>query len=145
VSHSSPPVPSDWGVFTRAVTVLTDGDSLVHDWYVADGEPELVLRTADAPEATALLPRLGDVLADRAAWHKRATDAVVTQFSEDDPTQAELDDAADDLVLTTVEVHPGGEVVLHLDDSCGEHFLDGYWPAVRFDQVGAVVVVTVEA
>ncbi|WP_043807795.1 hypothetical protein [Rhodococcus triatomae] len=145
MSHSSPPVRSDRGVFTRATTVLTTGDTLVHDWYVADGEPEFVLRTADAVEAAGLLPRLDAVLADGPGWHRRATDAVVTRFGDGDPEPAELDDAAHDLVLVTVEVHPGGEVVLHFDDSCGQHFVDGRWPAVRFDETGAVVDVTVEA
>jgi hypothetical protein len=145
VPHSSLPVPSDWGVFTRATTVLTDGDTLVHDWFTVDGEPELMLRATDSAEATALLPALGAFFADRAAWHRRATDAVVTRFGEGDPEPTELDDAADDLVLATVEVLPGREVVLHLDDSCGQHFPDGYWPAVRFDESGAVVDVTVEA
>jgi hypothetical protein len=35
--------------------------------------------------------------------------------------------------------------MLHLDDTCGEHFLDGYWPAVRFGTDGSIVGVTIEA
>jgi hypothetical protein len=70
---------------------------------------------------------------------------VVAELSETTPTADELADAERDLVLQTVEVLPEGDVVLHLDDSCGEHLLDGYWPAVRFDTNDAVKEVTVEA
>ena len=42
-------------------------------------------------------------------------------------------------------VRDDGAVVLHLEDGCGEHFMQGYWPAVRFDDDGDVVEVTVEA
>ncbi|MFD7311748.1 hypothetical protein [Promicromonospora sp. NPDC059942] len=142
-------VPSAWGELARATTTLTDGEILVHDWYAADtaadGGPELMLRATDPVEAAALLPRLAAFFADPAGWHRRATDAVVAELSERTPTAEELADAARDLVLQTVEVHADGEVVLHLDDSCGEHLLDGYWPAVRFDMSGAAVEVTVEA
>lgn len=138
-------IPSEWGGFTRGSTTLTDGEVLVHDWFVADGTPEIMLRTANAAEAARLLPQLAVFFRDQAAWHRRATDAVVTQFSEDAPEQAELDEAETDLVLATVEAYPGGDVVLHFDDLCGEHLPEGYWPAVRFDGSGAVSAVTVEA
>lgn len=138
-------VPSAWGELARATTTLTDGETLVHDWYTAGGDPEIMLRATDPDAAAALLPRLAAFFADPAVWHRRATDAVVTEFSERPPTAEELADAERDLVLQTVEVHADGEVVLHLDDSCGEHLLDGYWPAVRFDTSDAVVEVTVEA
>ncbi|MGW2093194.1 hypothetical protein [Promicromonospora sukumoe] len=144
-------VPSAWGDLTRATTTLTSGETLVHDWYdtsaadVADGEPELMLRATDAEAATALLPRVAAFFADRAGWHRRATDAVVAEFTTGEPTADDLAEAADDLVLQTVEVLPEGDVVLHLDDSCGQHFLDGYWPSVRFDTSDAAVEVNVEA
>ncbi|MFD7022029.1 hypothetical protein [Promicromonospora sukumoe] len=144
-------VPSAWGVLTRATTTLTSGETLVHDWYgtsgadVEDGDPELMLRATEAGAAAALLPRVAAFFADRSGWHRRATDAVVAEFSTDTPTSDELDEAAEDLVLQTVEVLPAGDVVLHLDDSCGQHFLDGYWPAVRFDAADAVAEVSVEA
>lgn len=138
-------IPSEWGVFTRAATTLTDGEVLVHDWYVAGGEPEIMLRSADAAEAARLLPQLAVFFSDRTRWHRRATDAVVTQFSEGEPQPAELDEAETDLVLATVEAYPDGDVVLHFDDSCGEHLPEGYWPAVRFDGSGAISAVTVEA
>ena len=48
-------------------------------------------------------------------------------------------------MLEAVEIEVEGELVLHLADSCGEHILDGYWPAVRFDREDGVVQVTVEA
>lgn len=145
MSHDFPAVHSDWGVFGRASTTLTDSEVLIHDWYVADGDPELLLRTADATEAKGLLPHLAAFFAERAAWHRRATDAVVTRFGDGIPTPAELADAETDLVLTTVEAHPGGDLVLHLDDSCRTHFLHGHWPAVRFGEDGSVKDVTVEA
>ncbi|MFT4082028.1 MAG: hypothetical protein QM638_05535 [Nocardioides sp.] len=138
-------IPTEWGVFTRATTTLSDGEVMVFDWYATDGEPELLLRTADAAEAVDLASRLAVFFADESGWHRRASDAVVTEFSEAPPEPAELDEAAADLVLETVEVHPGGDIVLHLDDSCGRHFLSGHWPAVRFDVDGVVTAVTVEA
>ncbi|WP_036970295.1 hypothetical protein [Promicromonospora kroppenstedtii] len=143
-------VPSPWGVLARATTTLTSGETLVHDWYsadgdTADGEPELMLNATDAAAASALLPRVAAVHADRAGWHRRATDAVVNEFSTEEPTADELAEAARDLVLQTVEVLADGDVVLHLDDSCGQHFLDGYWPTVRFDADDVAVEVTVEA
>lgn len=143
-------VPSPWGELTRATTTLTSGETLVHDWYsvdgeAADGEPDLMLNATDAAAASALLPRVAAFFADRAGWHRRATDAVVTEFSTEEPTEDELAEAAHDLVLHTLEVLADGDVVLHLDDSCGQHFLDGYWPAVRFDAADVAVEVTVEA
>ncbi|UOQ57809.1 hypothetical protein MUN78_02940 [Leucobacter allii] len=138
-------IPSEWGVFTRATTTLTDGEVLVHNWYAADVEPELLVRTSDAAEAAALLPVLSAFFEERAAWHRRATDAIVRRFSESEPESAELDEAESDLVLSSVEVQPGGDVLLHFDDSCGQHFMHGHWPAVRFDASGSVMEVTVEA
>lgn len=38
-----------------------------------------------------------------------------------------------------------GKLVLNFDDSCGEHFSHGYWPAVRLSSDGTVADVTVEA
>ena len=67
------------------------------------------------------------------------------RFSEGEPTPDELAAAHDDLVVELVERHEDGSVVVHLADTCGEHFLDGYWPAVRFDAVGDVLEVTVES
>lgn len=144
-------VPSPWGELTRATTTLTSGETLVHDWYSpeaassADGEPDLMLNATDAAAASALLPRVAAFFADRAGWHRRATDAVVHEFSTEEPTADELAEAAHDLVLHTLEVLADGDVVLHLNDSCGQHFLDGYWPAVRFDADDVAVEVTVEA
>ncbi|CAM3435391.1 hypothetical protein NODU109028_16805 [Nocardioides dubius] len=138
-------VASAWGELTRGTFTLTDGEVLVDDYFSLPGEPELMVRTTDPVAAAALLPRLEAFFADRDGWHRRATDAVVTRFSEQAPTSAELDEAEGDLVLQTVEVLAGGEVVLHLDDSCGQHFPDGYWPAVRFGTGDVVAEVTVEA
>lgn len=84
-----------------------------------------------------------DALSPRLA--RRAVEAVVRRFSEGDPTPDELAAAHDDLVVELVERHEDGSVVVHLADTCGEHFLDGYWPAVRLDAVGDVVEVTVES
>lgn len=145
----TPIIASPWGGFTRATTTLTDGEVLVHDTYLLHAEtapaPELMLTTADPDEAAALVERLGAFAADVPGWTRRATDAVVTHLSEETPAEAELDDAATDLALQTVEARPGGDLVLHLDDTCGEHLPHGYWPAVRFDASGAVAGVTVEA
>ncbi|MGM7423777.1 enoyl-CoA hydratase/isomerase family protein [Cellulosimicrobium sp. CpK407] len=88
-------------------------------------------------------PLWDDALSPRLA--RRAVEAVVRRFSEDEPTAQELAEAADDLVVDLVQRRDDGGTVVHLADSCGEHFLDGYWPAVRFDAVGDVVEVTVES
>lgn len=138
-------VPSAWGELTRGTFTLTAGEVMVDDFFSLAGEPELMVRTTDPADAAALLPRFEAFFADRSRWHRRATDAVVTRFSEEAPTTDELDDAEGDLVVQTVEVLADGDVVLHLDDSCGEHFPDGYWPAVRFGADDAVAEVTVEA
>lgn len=53
--------------------------------------------------------------------------------------------SAEDLQVSAVEVVADGSVVLHLDDTCGEHFLDGYWPAVHLGPQDQVVAVTVES
>jgi hypothetical protein len=80
-------VSSAWGELTRATTTLTSGETLVHDWYgtsgadVADGGPELMLRSTDPDAAAALLPRVAAFFADRSGWHRRATEAVVAEFS----------------------------------------------------------------
>ncbi|PJM95292.1 hypothetical protein CG719_12425 [Streptomyces sp. CB01373] len=145
MSQDPAQIPSEWGVFTRATTTLSDGEVLIHDWYATGGEPELMLRTADPAEAVDLVSRLAAFFADESGWRRRASDAVVAKFSEGPPEPAELDEAAEDLMLETVEVHPGGDLVLHLDDSCGRHFSSGYWPAVRIDADGFVTAVTVEA
>jgi enoyl-CoA hydratase len=84
-----------------------------------------------------------DALGPRLA--RRAVEAVVRRFGEGEPTPDELAEARDDLVVELVERHEDGSIVVHLADTCGEHFLDGYWPAVRLDAVGEVVEVTVES
>lgn len=138
-------VPSDWGVFTRGSTTLTSGEVLVDDWFTLDGEPVLTLFTANTAEAETMLPRVAVFFADRTGWQRRATDAICTEFSHRTPTPADFVDAAADLALTTVEVHPGGDLMLHFTDTCGKHFLDGYWPSVRFDAETARPDVSIEA
>ena len=134
-----------WGNLARAVTVLSDGERLVHDWYEGGEHPAIMVHASDTDAAEQLLPRIAAFFADRSGWHRRATDAVVTAFSEEDPTAEDLDAAAVDLVLETIEVDADGGVRLHLKDSCGEHFIDGYWPAVLFDTADTITAVTVEA
>lgn len=107
--------------------------------------PELIVDTTDPARAEALEQRLADVLVMLPGVARTATDAVVRRFSEDEPPAAELDDAAQDLVVSALVAHEDGSVVVHLDDRCGEHFLDGYWPAVRLDAGNEVVAVTVES
>ena len=89
-------------------------------------------------------PRLLRALEHRAGLTRRAVEAVVRAFSDGEPTDAELAEAREDLLLDTVEADGEG-VVLHLTDTCGHHVLDGYWPAVRFDDAHDVARVTVEA
>ncbi|MFC8367503.1 hypothetical protein ACFUIT_05820 [Streptomyces sp. NPDC057239] len=95
-------------------------------------------------EDTEAWPRLRRALERRAELERRAVEAVVRAFSEGEPTDTEPAEAHQDLRLDTVETDGDG-VVLHLTDTCGRHFLDGCWPAVRFDDAHGVVRVTIEA
>ena len=138
------------GTLTRARSELTDGTVLTHDWFVGtvsvDGaEIELMVEGTSPDEVTPLLPRLREVVARLDALRRTATDAVVSNFSTGDPEPHELDDAASDLTLDTIESASDGTVVLHLSDSCGDHFPDGYWPAVHLAVDDTVAQVTVES
>lgn len=138
------------GTFTRASTEMTDGTVLTHDWYVgsvsSEGtELELMLEATSPEEARALLPRLQDAISELPSRRRSASDAVVTEFSQGEPEPSELDDAATDLALETIEVEADGTVILHLTDTCGSHFPEGYWPAVHFGAEGGITQVTVES
>ena len=137
------------GTLSRAETTLDDGDVVTHDWYsgalmIEGRELELMIDGADATAVNALLPRAHAVIADLDGIRRRAADAIITHFSDREPTQTELDDGADDLVLDTLEVTDEA-TVLHFTDSCGQHFPDGYWPAVQIDLADRIVEVTVES
>ncbi|WP_228076076.1 enoyl-CoA hydratase/isomerase family protein, partial [Cellulosimicrobium cellulans] len=124
----------------RAQVVDKDRDPSWRPATLAEVDPAL------GAEALAYVPAEAlwdDALGPRLA--RRAVEAVVRRFSEGEPTPDELAAAHDDLVVELVERHEDGSVVVHLADTCGEHFLDGYWPAVRLDAVGDVVEVTVES
>lgn len=138
------------GTFTRAQTALSDGTVLTHDWYVGtlardDGPLELMIEATDPDDARRLILHVHTVIADLDHLRRIASDAVVTAFSQGEPEPAELDEAAADLTLETIEVQAGGDVVLHLVDTCENHFPEGYWPAVHLDAHGGVTQVTVES
>lgn len=138
------------GPLTRAKTELTDGSVLTHDWYsgtvVIDGaELELMLEGTNPQDVTPLLPRVRETIADLTSLRRIASDAVVTNFSNGEPEPHELEDAASDLTLETIEAASDGTIILHLIDSCGEHFPEGYWPAVHLGKSGDVEQVTVES
>lgn len=138
------------GPLTRATTELTDGSVLTHDWYsgtvVIDGaELELMLEGTNPQDVTPLLPRVRETIADLTSLRRIASDAVVTNFSNGEPEPHELEDAATDLTLETIEAASDGTIILHLIDSCGEHFPEGYWPAVHLGTGGNVEQVTVES
>ncbi|PCE14237.1 hypothetical protein AUC47_06305 [Microbacterium sp. SZ1] len=138
------------GVLARATTELSDGTVLTHDWYAGtatvDGaELELMLEGTTVDEARALIPRVRETLSALASLRRLATDAVVTAFSPGSPEPAELDAAASDLTLETIEASEDGTIVLHLTDTCGAHFPEGYWPAVHLGRDGQITQVTVES
>lgn len=138
------------GTLARATTELTDGSVLTHDWYsgtvVIDGvELELMLEGTNPQDVTPLLPRVRETIADLTSLRRIASDAVVTNFSNGEPEPHELEDAASDLTLETIEAASDGTIILHLIDSCGEHFPEGYWPAVHLGAGGDVEQVTVES
>lgn len=139
----------DLGRLARAETTLDDGDTVIHDWYagrieVDDRELELMIDGADAAAVKTLLPRVRTLVADIDSIRRRASDAILTHFSDSEPTRAELDDGASDLLLDAIE-QTSDHTVLHFTDSCGEHFPDGYWPAAHLDAEGNIVEVTVES
>lgn len=138
------------GYLVRATTELTDGTVLTHDWYaggtVVGGNPlDLMIEGTNIDEASSLLPHVRETIAALPLLRRLATDAVVAAFSTATPEQHELDDAATDLTLETLEASADGTVILHLIDSCGEHFPEGYWPAVHLGADGQITQVTVES
>jgi hypothetical protein len=138
------------GPLTRATTDLEDGDVLIHDWYggtvQTDGDDlELMIEGTTPDEVAPLLPRLRDVVSRISTLRRLASDAVVSNFSTGEPDPQELDEAASDLTLETIEASSDGTVILHLIDSCGEHFPEGYWPAVHLDADDHIEQVTVES
>jgi hypothetical protein len=140
----------DLGTLVRATTELSDGTVLTHDWYagtvtVDDADLELMLEGTSADEARMLIPRVRETIAALGGLRRLASDAVVTAFSQGTPEPAELDAAASDLSLETIEASADGTVVLHLIDTCGDHFPEGYWPAVHLGEDGQITQVTVES
>ncbi|MFJ4225901.1 hypothetical protein [Microbacterium sp. NPDC089695] len=140
----------DLGTLARATTELSDGTVLTHDWYagtvvIDDAELELMLEGTSADEAQALIPRVHETIAALDGLRRVATDAVVSAFSQGAPEPADLDAAAFDLVLETIEASADGTVVLHLIDTCGDHFPEGYWPALHLGADGQITQVTVES
>ncbi|MGN7949535.1 hypothetical protein ACTJKH_12380 [Microbacterium sp. 22215] len=138
------------GTLTRATTELSDGTVLTHDWYaggtVAQGAPlDLMIEGTNTDEASALLPHVHETIAALSVLRRLASDTIVTAFSTGTPEQHELDDAASDLTLETLEASADGTIVLHFIDSCGEHFPEGYWPAVHLGADGQIAQVTVES
>lgn len=138
------------GVFVRASQTLPGGTRLDDPHFTASrriGERTVVLLldTTDEARARRLLPRMRRAVEDGALLRTRAVEAVVRELGETPPTREELTEAHADLLLDTVVVDDEREVVLHLADSCGEHLMEGYWPAVRFDTDNRATDVTIEA
>ncbi len=136
------------GTLSRAETTLGDGDVVTHDWYsgalTIDGrELELMIDGADVDQVGSLIPRVHALVADLEGISRRASDAIITHFSDGEPSPAELETGSDDLVLDTLEITDDA-TVLHFTDSCGQHFPDGYWPAVHLGLDGNIGEVTVE-
>lgn len=135
------------GTLVRGHYILSDGERLDDDYYSLtcslDGRDVGFIAHSLEPDAVrGMLPRLRHVFEQHQALHRLAVEAIV---SEEAPSQDEVIDALRDLVFESVEVFPDNHVVLGLTDSCGLHFMDGYWPAVRFNSDDGVVEVTVES
>lgn len=151
MTDSNPTIDDpELGTLARATSELTDGSVLTHDWFVGTvsvggTELDLMLEGTRLDDVAPLLPRLREVVARLDVLRRLATDAVVTNFSTGEPEPQELDDAFADLELETIEVSSDGRVILHLTDSCGEHFPEGYWPAAHLGVDDTVVQVTVES
>jgi hypothetical protein len=151
MSDQHPIVEDDvLGTLVRATTELSDGEILTHDWYagavvVDGGELDLMIEGADPDQVSPLLPRLREVVSRIDALRRTASDAVVTRFSTGEPETHELDEAASDLTLEMIEAAADGTIILHLNDDCGEHFPEGYWPAVHLGPDDDVTDVTVDS
>ncbi|MFK4852312.1 hypothetical protein ACI3KT_11800 [Microbacterium sp. ZW T6_19] len=151
MSDQHPVVEDDvLGTLVRASTELTDGEILTHDWYAGSvvtdgGDVDLMIEATTHAEVTPLLPRLREVVSRLDVLRRMASDAVVTRFSTGAPEAHELDEAASDLALETIEAAADGTIILHLIDDCGEHFPEGYWPAVHLAPDDGVADVTVES
>lgn len=151
MSDQHPIVEDDvLGFLVRATTELTDGEILTHDWYAGSvvtdgGDVDLMIEATTHAEVTPLLPRLREVVSRLDVLRRVASDAVVTRFSTGEPEAHELDEAASDLTLETIEAAADGTIILHLIDDCGEHFPEGYWPAVHLAPDDGVADVTVES
>ncbi|MER5194101.1 hypothetical protein ACWD3J_38960 [Streptomyces sp. NPDC002755] len=138
------------GRFVRGSLPLPGGGCLVDSSFSRRLELEgrtvvLLLDTKDAAEAQRLLPRLRRAVEGSTTLRRRALEAVVLEFSVSPVTEEELGQAQADLLLDTIVVDDGMDVVLHLTDSCGQHVMDGYWPSVRFDAEDQMTDVTIEA
>ena len=151
MSAQHPPIDDpELGVLTRAESTFDDGTVAVHDWYagsVSDGDADIELMV-DGPEVDDVrsrLPRLRSVVADIDGIRRRASDAVITHFSDVEPEAHELDEGAADLRLEAIEASSDDEIVLHFVDTCGQHFPEGYWPAAHLAADGTVAAVTVES
>jgi len=151
MSDQHPIVEDDLlGTLVRATTELTDGEILLHDWYagsvaVDGGELDLMIEGTTPDEVAPLLPRLREVVSRLGALRRVASDAVVTRFSNGEPEAHELEEAASDLTLDTIEASADSTIILHLTDDCGEHFPEGYWPAVHLGPDDGIADITVES
>jgi len=151
MSDQHPIVEDDLlGPLVRATTELTDGEILLHDWYagsvaVDGGKLDLMIEGTTPDEVAPLLPRLREVVSRLDALRRVVSDAVVTRFSNGEPEAHELEEAASDLTLDTIEASADGTVILHLTDDCGEHFPEGYWPAVHLGPDDGIADITVES
>ncbi|GAA2585171.1 hypothetical protein GCM10009862_25240 [Microbacterium binotii] len=103
-------LPSPWGAFTRDSVMSLDGEVRLFERFSVAGDPHLTLETGDVAIAAGLLNRLEEFLSHRAQWDRAATDAVVIEFSSEDPTKAELDEAADDLRAEQIVILPDAAV-----------------------------------
>lgn len=138
------------GTLVRGHYILSDGERLDDDYYSLtcnlDGRAVgFIAHSLEPDTVRGMLPRLRHVVDQHQALHRLAVEAIVNEFSEEAPSRGEVIDALRDLVLESVEVFPDNHVVLGLTDSCGLHFMDGYWPAVRFNGDDGVIEVTVES
>lgn len=138
------------GTFVRDVMYFDNGNQLIDSNFVQKREIEgrevvVMLDTTDPAEARTMLPRVGQFVERFAELRDAAVEAIVRFFSSAPPTDADFADGARDLEPSTIFVEGDGDVTLHMTDLCGQHFLDGYWPAARFDTDDNVVEVTVEA
>jgi hypothetical protein len=101
-------------------------------------------RHRDPRTVVALLPRIRSVLGDFATVRERATEYLWQWGASGEETAQERARFLGEAVPSILVVGPTA-IEVHYEDLGEPYMMEGYWPAVHFDQDGIAVNVTVES